>query len=231
MSVGSIVHQCDLDTTYTSYATVAGQGARPSAEASTGCPPPSGNNDHASTTPPPVMGDSMPQTSSTTSLAPPHDQAGSSQGARPKEPTSVGLPQRPPSVSTHRRPSSESLTQITRRTLESEAAQSPPQGATNRLSPSTTATTASHVAVPSPPSPVSEGAPGGTGPLIRSDGPSQPSSVRATTSDVPSNIVPATMQVTITPEMFEHFLRAPDSFYRMVGAASKGTPGQDERRL
>ena len=39
VSVGSIVRQCGLDTTYTSYATVAGQGACPSAEASTGCPP------------------------------------------------------------------------------------------------------------------------------------------------------------------------------------------------
>ena len=39
VSVGSIVYQCGLDTTYMSYATVAGQGARPSAEASTGCPP------------------------------------------------------------------------------------------------------------------------------------------------------------------------------------------------
>ena len=189
--------------------------------------PPSSNNDHASTTPLPANSDSLPKTSATASLATPRDQAGSSQGARPKEPTSVGLPQRPPSVSTHRRPPSESLTQITRRTLESEAAQPPPQGAANRPSPSTTAVTASHVDVPSLPSPASEGAPGGTEPQIRPDGPSQPSSVHATTSAVPSNSVPATTQVTITPEMFEHFLRAPDSFYRMVGDASKGTPGQD----
>ena len=228
VSVGSIVRQCGLDTTYTSYATVAGQGARPSAEASTGCPPPSGSNDRASNTPSPAIGDSVPQTKSTTSMAPPHVQAGNYQGARPKEPTtSVGLPQRPSSVQTHSRPSSESLTQITRRTLESEAAQLPPQGAANRLSPSPAAPTASQVAVPPPSSPVSEGAPGGTRPPSRSDGSSQPSSVRATTSEVPSNTVPATTQVTITPEMFEHFLRAPDSFYRMVGAASKGSPGQD----
>ena len=40
VSVDSIVRQCGLDQTYSSYATVAGQGARPSAEASTGRPQP-----------------------------------------------------------------------------------------------------------------------------------------------------------------------------------------------
>ena len=115
----------------------------------------------------------------------------------------MGLPQRPPSVSTHNRPPSESMTQITRRTLESETAHPPPQGAANRPSPSTTAVTASHVDVPSLPSPVSEGAPGGTEPQIRPDGPSQPSSVHATTSALPSNSVPATTQVTIF--MLFHF--------------------------
>ena len=227
VSVGSIVHQCGLDSTYTSFAAVAGQGARPSAEASTGRPSSPTGNDRAQGNPLPTQGDTPPEARSTALSATSRDHSGGSQGARPKEPTSVGLPQRPPSTSTHRRSPSESLTQITKRTLESEAANLPPQGGAKTPSPSTPAANASKVAVPSLPPPVSEGATGGSEPQIQPAGPSQQTPAHVTTSTVQPDSVPANTQVTITPEMFEHFLRAPDSFYRMVGAASKGKTAQD----
>ena len=101
VSVGSTVRQCRLDRTYTSYATVAGQGARPSAEASTGCPPTSTSEAHPLNNLSDSRVDPPPVTRSTTPAVTSRDRSGErSQGARPKETLQaapVGLPQRPPS--------------------------------------------------------------------------------------------------------------------------------------
>ena len=211
MSVGSIVHQCGLDRTYTSYATVAGQGARPSAEASTGRPSSPTGNDRPQNNLLPLQVNPPPVTRSVAPTVTPRDRSGDrSQGACPKEtlqPTPVGLPQRPPSKTTHHRSTNESLTQLTKRTLESEAAHLSPQGA-SIVPPSSTTAAASTVTVPSLPPPVLEGATGGSDlqpqPAVSSEQtPAQPMISTAPKSDS----IPANTQVTITPEMFEHFLK------------------------
>ena len=229
MSVGSIVHQCGLDRTYTSYATVAGQGARPSAEASTGRPSSPTVNDHPQNNLLPLQGDPSPGTRSVAHTVTSRDRSGDrSQGARPKETSPVGLPQRPPSKSTHRRSTNESLTQLTKHTLQSEAANLSPQGASIVLPSSTAAATASTVTVPSLPPPVLEGATGGSDPQTQPAVSSEQTPAQPTISTAPkSDSIPANTQVTITPEMFEHFLKAPYTFYCMVGAATKGNVPQD----
>ena len=119
------------------------------------------------------------------------------------------------------------MTQLTKRTLEIEAAHLPPQG-DSTVSPSTTDAAASTVTIPPLPPPVLEGATGGSDPqpqpaVSLEQAPAQPMNSTAPKTDS----IPANTQVTITPEMFEQFLKAPDTFYHMVGAAAKGNVPQD----